>query len=355
MAFGWAGAATGASDALQELLARAFAQKQAAARMALQQQELGLHSREADRAAAADAERIREFNARQALEQEQFTADKTFKQQAVTRQEGLDRQAQNKLGVQRMMGDYLMQRGAQPIDQGARNQLTGMAISEGVTLPNAFMEDPTLEHRNRLEEIAAQGKNALAVANVRAADTGDKLIPVQTVENGQNVTKYLPASVVSGQTFARPDTGNTAQDRQREARVGAAREFLGRLNQLREKINTKMGPQAGITGLVRRGQANIGLDPDVAEYERIRAAGGRSLAVAIMGAQNLSDADAAAWANMLPGATVDRETAKRLTDQVEKMLTGMAGGAGVPPPMASHDQSQPGGSLMWDAATKQWK
>jgi hypothetical protein len=65
------------------------------------------------------------------------------------------------------------------------------------------------------------------------------------------------------------------------------------------------------------------MDPDVAEYERIRAAGGRALAVAIMGAQNLSDQDANAWAGMLPDARTDEQTAERLTTQVERMLTGM--------------------------------
>lgn len=126
------------------------------------------------------------------------------------------------------------------------------------------------------------------------------------------------------------NTGDTAQDRQRNARTTAAKDFLTRLNELRTKINTKMGPSAGVTGMARRAGAAIGMDPDVAEYERIRAAGGRSLAVAIMGAQNLSDADASAWANMLPDARTDEETAKRLTTQVESMLNGMTGTGGPP-------------------------
>ena len=136
------------------------------------------------------------------------------------------------------------------------------------------------------------------------------------------------------QPYAAPrSTSETAQDRLRNARVQAARGFLDKLNSLREKINTKMGPAAGATGLYRRGRASIGMDPDVAEYERERAAGGRSLAVAIMGAQNLSDADAKAWADMLPGATVDRETARRLMEQVESMLQGLnsVSDRGAPP------------------------
>ena len=123
-----------------------------------------------------------------------------------------------------------------------------------------------------------------------------------------------------------------SRNRQSAARADAARGFLERLNELRVKINTKMGPEAGLTGLARQAAAGIGLDPDVAEYERIRAAAGRVLAVAIMGAQNLSDADAKSWSDILPGSTVDKETAKRLTDQVSKMLDGMNDLTGQPSP-----------------------
>ena len=118
-------------------------------------------------------------------------------------------------------------------------------------------------------------------------------------------------------------TTETAQDRQRNARVGAAQDFLGRLNELRTKINTKTGVQAGVGGALRQGAAALGYDPDVAEYEKIRAAGGRALAVAIMGAQNLSDADAKSWSDMLPGARVDAVTAERLMTQVKGMLDEM--------------------------------
>src|SRR3990167_844075 len=122
-------------------------------------------------------------------------------------------------------------------------------------------------------------------------------------------------------------TSETAQDRQQKGRLEAAQGFLKRLEELRGKINSKIGPQAGISGLARQGVAAIGWDPDVAEYERIRAAGGRAVAVAIMGAQNLSDQDAAAWSNMLPGARIDAVTAKRLTDQISRMLEDTLGEA----------------------------
>ena len=131
--------------------------------------------------------------------------------------------------------------------------------------------------------------------------------------------------------------GVDSRNKQAAARSDAAKGFLERLNQLRVKINTKMGPAAGLTGLARQGAASIGLDPDVAEYERIRSAAGRVLAVAIMGAQNLSDADAKSWSDILPGSTVDEETAKRLTDQVGKMLDGMTESIGQPPPFENKE------------------
>lgn len=118
----------------------------------------------------------------------------------------------------------------------------------------------------------------------------------------------------------------TEAEGQRKARVEGAMSFLDRLDGLRAKINTKMGPPQRLGGIVRRGVAMAGLDPDVSQYERERQAAGRALAVAIMGAQNLSDADAASWANLLPDSTVDSETASRLLATVRSTLMKMGGG-----------------------------
>jgi hypothetical protein len=176
----------------------------------------------------------------------------------------------------------------------------------------------------RQHPIAAGGGGALQLVPIVGPDGKSVLV------REQDAIGKTPASAIRS-------TGDTAQDRQRNARTQAARGFLARLNELRTKINTKMGPEAGLTGMVRRAKAGVGMDPDVAEYERERAAGGRALAVAIMGAQNLSDADAKAWADMLPGATVDKDTAQRLMTQIETMLNEMnaenpmATGTATPP------------------------
>lgn len=157
MAFGFAGAGAGASDALQELLIQAFRQKQAEQELALRQQSERTQSEQGARHLT--------------LQENENTANQAYRQNQMDRQAAQDRAASNTRGVRRMMGDYLMQRGGQPLDQGARNQLEGMAISEGVELPKTMLEDPNLQHTQRMEEIAATGQNALRVANVRAADT----------------------------------------------------------------------------------------------------------------------------------------------------------------------------------------
>ena len=169
---------------------------------------------------------------------------------------------------------------------------------------------------------AAGGDPMKALQLMRAQNASQAQPDTEWVTRNGETIQIRKGTAQRGDTPYQPprSTSETAQDRQRKGRLDSARGFLTRLNELREGINTKIGPQAGLTGLARQGAAAIGLDPDVAEYERVRAAGGRALAVAIMGAQNLSDADAAAWANMLPGARIDSVTAKRLTDQIGRML-----------------------------------
>jgi hypothetical protein len=190
------------------------------------------------------------------------------------------------------------------------------------------------QHKYRLGEIGAQGANQASRANK------------SWVLRGGQPTFVTDDEVMPGDTPYRApqSTTETAQDRQRSARIDAARGFLGKLNELRGKINVHMGPKAGLTGMVRQGAAAIGMDPDVAEYERERSAAGRALAVAIMGAQNLSDSDAKAWADMLPGARVDEQTAQRLMTQVGTMLESMAGDMKVPGAPSAQGAAPPAGA-----------
>jgi hypothetical protein len=121
----------------------------------------------------------------------------------------------------------------------------------------------------------------------------------------------------------------TAPERGREALANVAKSFMERMDQLRENINTRTGPQALISGAGRQGMGAVGLDPDVAEYERLRMAGGRALALAVMGAQNLSDEDARSWASLFPDARTDKVTAERLIARVNGLLSQLSGDGGV--------------------------
>lgn len=183
MAFGWSGAAAGASDALTQMLVQKRLEQMQQAQLAMQQQ--------------AAAQRAAEFEASQGLQRdrfgldrERFTADEANRTAQRDRQAKLDdvaagdrRQAQNAVGVRRMIGDFLVQRGAAPLDPGARQTLQGMALQEGVDLPAQITTDPDakfndqkrvidLQHRNRLAEISAAGAQSRQTAASKPAPQG---------------------------------------------------------------------------------------------------------------------------------------------------------------------------------------
>lgn len=171
MAFGFAGAGKGASDALQALLQQAFIRQQ-------QEQEMALQQQAGDRA-----------QQQLMLQAENQRADEAFRQSQLSRQAQQDdiaaterRQATNQQGVQRMMGEFLMQRGSTPLDQGARNQLMGMGLSEGIDVPNEILTDPNqrqndaialeeLRNKHELQQIAASGAQARQTAAARQPGT----------------------------------------------------------------------------------------------------------------------------------------------------------------------------------------
>ena len=204
------------------------------------------------------------------------------------------------------------------VDPAKDLYVNGVLSKAGVPAPvNKPAPTPT-----SLALEAAGGDPLKALALIRSQNASQAQPDYEWVTRNGSPIQIRKGTAQPGDVpYKAPEsTSETAQDRQRKGRLDSARGFLERLNELRTKINTNMGPRAGLTGMARQAAGAVGLDPDVAEYERIRAAGGRALAVAIMGAQNLSDADASAWSNMLPGARIDEVTAKRLTDQIGEML-----------------------------------
>jgi hypothetical protein len=159
------GMAAGANDALQEMLLRAFQQKQQEEQMALQQQA-------AERADAG-----------QRLQSRQFEADQEYRQGQVARQAQQDdiaaadrRRALNKEGVKTQTIEWLKPRvQAGQINPQDRMTAVLQAAGEGVELPDQITSDPgqpqrerieleNLRNRNELQQIAAAGQYRAAAS-----------------------------------------------------------------------------------------------------------------------------------------------------------------------------------------------
>jgi hypothetical protein len=207
MGFGWAGAAKGASDALQAQLVRAFQQKMAQEQFALQQQRAAQGAAQFDASLGLQRQQLASLD-------EDRKADRAFREQQAQRvvdeKDASKRTATNAAEVRRLAIDGIRQRTAKPRDA----QL--MAASEGVDIPMDIL-DPDKEKRDKLEVIAA---------SQRGNQPKDRIIPVETVEGGRIVTKYLPESQVAGRTFDKPSKAMAA--------TGAQKKVLGFFNRAKE-------------------------------------------------------------------------------------------------------------------------
>lgn len=168
MAFGWAGAAAGANDKLQQLLARRMEEQLAQARLAaqqqaeanqtaLQQEQMGLQRRtfeanDADR--TAQRERQGRMDERLAVQDAQTVEDRDIA--AADR-----RQGQNQRGVRSMILEGMRAKTTDP----RTAQL--MAAGEGVDIGMDVL-DPEKGQRDRLEQIRVTAEEARRTAGARS-------------------------------------------------------------------------------------------------------------------------------------------------------------------------------------------
>jgi hypothetical protein len=156
----------------------------------LQDQAIQQQQAQAQQQAAQFAQQMAAQSEGRALQTRQFEADEADRKGQRERQGKLDevaagqrRQDQNAVGVRRMIGDFLVQRGAQPLDAGSRQTLQGMALQEDVALPASVASDPdvphkraieleNLRHKNDLSQIAAQGAQSRQTAATKPAPAG---------------------------------------------------------------------------------------------------------------------------------------------------------------------------------------
>jgi hypothetical protein len=178
-----AGMAAGASDALQEMLTRAFVQKQQEEQLKLQQARVQQD---------ANAQRIQEeqfaTNTREraqdrGLREMENAEESYFRNQQLQRQRAQDdvaagerRQTQNQAGVRKMALEGLRLRTADPRSA----QL--MAAGEGVDIPMEVLDPEApqrqridlenLRHRNSISEIGARNSGAIAVQQSKPTAAG---------------------------------------------------------------------------------------------------------------------------------------------------------------------------------------
>lgn len=167
--FQWAAAAGGANDALQQLLAERMMEQYRQAQLAQNQQQIDQRTQEEANQQARAAAQL-------ALQQQQEgriaqgeQADQAWRTGQVARQTAQDdvaaadrRQVQNQRGVRSMILEGLRAKTTDPREA----QLMG--AGEGVDIGMDVL-DPEKEQRDRLAQIDAQGKNALALERERGA------------------------------------------------------------------------------------------------------------------------------------------------------------------------------------------
>ena len=226
MAFQWAGAAAGANDKLQEMLAQRMLEQYRQATMQQQQQQIDQRSQEEANQNARAAEQM-------ALQRRGFEADEAHRTSQTARQGRMDdveaadrRQTQNKAGVRSMVLEGLRAKTTDP----RTAQL--MAAGEGVDIDPDVL-DPEKAQRDRLAQIQEQGKQSRMTAGARdsaASDQqwvmrGGQVVPIQKGTAQPGDTPYDPVAARSSQPVNKDEAVDTAREVKRIA--GALRAHPG--------------------------------------------------------------------------------------------------------------------------------
>ena len=240
--FGWAGAAAGASDELQEMLATRRA-------AFLQQEQLRMQQEAAQRQASQFDRQMRDRTEDRGLQQMQQEANNFDRTQQRERQAKLDATAAsdraNLQGKKTMMGDFLTRRQpGVPLSDTERGSLEAMAVTDDIDLPASLTAKPTKRVVTTLgprggpvSKLVSEEEHEQGVPEYRAPTStasDDALVKVDTMENGKRVTKWLPKSQVAGQTFESPSGGPTLAS-------GQQRRILNFYNRMNDALGTVEG------------------------------------------------------------------------------------------------------------------
>lgn len=393
MAFGFAGAAAGASDELQGMLAQKRAKYLGDQDLILKQaqsaradQELQLQRQEAQQAQAQREQAAKLQNAQIAVSQAspgqeltpdvaasiqgtpyaarlntqqslpsstiplatgmpaQTTAPKTI---TTLRPTQAQEKEQGQETARRQVVD-LFKRGA------PKNQILGALADAGETIPPAeLLKDPDRELQDRLTEIKATGDNAARVAtigaNARESSAGDALVKVEHKDptTGKTVIEWLPKSQLRGQKF---EKGNNATTENRLASADAVNQTGDDI--IKEMSDpayaAKVGPEMGRYNTLRD---FIGNPPP--EYSEL-AGQIESYALANMGVHGMRSAQGAQKISDLLDKHHTPQSLVSTINGLSDFSKHFMANEGRATSKAAAAAPSAGGSLTWDPVAKKW-
>jgi hypothetical protein len=314
MAFSFSGrAGQGAHDNLQELLAAQLQEEMLRADQAQQDRSLG----QADERIGLDRDSLALNTRQQDFVERERGAD--IEQESMDKMRGHQAETQKRLDLIQLGQDqdeYIEQ---QP--EGVRRVLGGLT-KFGVKPTAESLKDPDEEENRKRAEIEYRAQTE---AKYRAKPQGPGRGQRELYRRGGTTVPLYPDELQPGDEYVSRSGGGgrdtvTAGEETREKRAKSAREVVTLLKDLSQGIQTGSGIQQKASGAYRDLAGQYGYDPTAAVYNALKGSAGATLAVHVMGAQNLSDPDRAIWDKMIPATGVDKKTKDALYLYLENYL-----------------------------------
>lgn len=247
------------------------------------------------------------------------------------------RQVANQQGVRRMIGESIAARGDQPMTPQDARTYQGMALQEGVELPQGVLPEPEEEvsmvikgpngRPTRVMVPKSQLRNG-GVEEYREPDTGTQ--PSFSWAKDPKTGDIVRATdaEIRARGLQQPDT---ADMRNKEAGKRTAARAVDAVKTIGARVITKVGPAQRMDAIKRGAEAVFGNDPEFRTYQDSRMALAGTLAVEQQGSR-VSDADVKAlWLPMIPDAYRDTSESYKLKWD---LINSMRGVTDRQPPLA---------------------
>lgn len=290
----------GAAQGLEELLASALQEEMLRADQAQQNRQLDQSDRQ-----------IGQADARHNLDLQQFEAQREQGERALKGQQADLAAKAERAAYEDTARANMSELGSNP------QQLAAFSLSSGVELPKNVIElltpkkDPEADRAAGLKDYEDKKRIDLKYREPRERQGTDRAAALEDYEARKRIDqKYGPSG--GGQ--------QTGPERQRQERLNAAEYGINQLREMSKNINTDIGLKQRGNSATREAKAWARMDPEMSTYKKISGTTAASLAVAIMGAQNLSERDRAIWEELLPDSSTDKDTAEKTWNYLDTYM-----------------------------------